>query len=268
MKGQNQRGIIFVLAIIMLASTVLCFSVFVRAEEKTSVVFRIEGDTECFYSGVEEIESGSSLKSLISGVNAKASLQILGIETDYITSIKGVSAGKYGGWDGWLYLVNGEMPVESIANIKLYDGDEVIFFYGDTFGAGFQFPELEFIDGKISFYSMDTEYDASYNPVIKKNAIVGASVSIFNASGKEYKYVTDENGFIDADASLLTEGKYTYKIEKYSSSGLPLLLRSEEDAHYVIEGSPETSDNSVILCAVVIAVISAASVSYCSKKRI
>ena len=48
MKGQNQRGIIFVLAIIMLASTVLCFSVFVRAEEKASVVFRIEGDAECF----------------------------------------------------------------------------------------------------------------------------------------------------------------------------------------------------------------------------
>ena len=45
MKGQNQRGIIFVLAIIMLASTVLCFSVFVRAEEKASVVFRIEGRT-------------------------------------------------------------------------------------------------------------------------------------------------------------------------------------------------------------------------------
>ena len=256
MKRQNKKSIISVIAIIMLVSITVCFSLAVSSEEKAKVSLRIEGDTECLYRTIEEVAAGSTLKALLEAVNTKASLQMVGLETNYITSIKGLSAGKYGGWDGWLYSVNGVVPTDSISDIKLKSGDEVVLFYGDPYGAGFQYPELEISDGSILIYSMDTEYDAAYNPIVKKKAVASASVSIFDPSGKEYKYVTNESGVIAVDSALLKPGTYTYKIEKYAQNGLPLLLRVKEGASYTVSSSPATSDVSVV-----VAVISAISLS-------
>ncbi|MBO4971788.1 MAG: DUF4430 domain-containing protein [Clostridia bacterium] len=256
MKRQNKKSIISVIAIIMLVSITVCFSFAVSSEEKAKVSLRIEGDTECLYSTTEEVAAGSTLKALLEAVNTKASLQMVGLETNYITSIKGLSAAKYGGWDGWLYSVNGVVPTDSISDIKLKSGDEVVLFYGDPYGVGFQYPELEISDGSILVYSMDTEYDAAYNPIVKKKAVASASVSIFDPSGKEYKYVTNENGVIAVDSALLKPGTYTYKIEKYAQNGLPLVLRVKEGASYTVSSSPATSDVSVV-----VAVISAISLS-------
>jgi len=267
MRRQNKKRITYALAVIMLVSLITCMCAGVSADGNAKVSFRIEGDKECIYSGIEEIADGSTLKTLLEAVNTKASLEMVGLETNYVTSVKGISSAKYGGWDGWLYLVNGVVPADAIQDCKLKDGDEVVFFFGDPYGVGFQFPEIEIVGGKIALYSMDTEYDASYNPIVKKKAVASASVSIFDASGKEYKYVTDENGEIAVDEALLKPGSYKYKIEKYAANGLPLVLRSAEGASYTVESSPDTSDASALVMLLAIASFSALALLCVRKNR-
>jgi len=266
MKKQNKKCITFIITCVVLATLISCLSSGAYADGKASVSLRIEGDTSCIYYSAEEIVPGSSLKSLLTSVNEKAALGMVGLETDYITSVKGISSAKYGGWDGWLYLINGTVPSESISDCKLNEGDEIVLFFGDPYGVGFQFPEIEITDDGISFYSMDTEYDASFNPIVKKKSVVSASVSIFDANGKEHKYITDENGRINADASLLKAGTYSYSIEKYAANGLPLVLRSEAGASYTVEESPDTSDEFVFFA--VLALLSGAISTISFRKRI
>ena len=48
----------------------------------------------------------------------------------YIKSIAGQEEASLGGWDGWMYKVNGEAPQVGASDYKLKDGDELQFYYG------------------------------------------------------------------------------------------------------------------------------------------
>lgn len=269
MKGQNKNCMIAkrAIAVIMLTVLTFCMAALVFADGKASVSLRIEGDASCLYYENEEIVAGSTLKDLLSAVNAKTSLNIVGIDANYITSIGGIDGGKYKGWDGWLYSVNGVIPSVGIDQTTLKDGDVVVMFYGDPYGVGMQFPEIEVKSGKLVFYSMDTEYDpVTYAPSVKKNPVASANVSLYDATGKKYDYVTDENGEIVPDALFLKEGTYKYSISKVSDNGIPLVLRSASDATYKVEATVETSDMSLIFVFAAIVAVSFAGVAV-RKKR-
>ena len=47
----------------------------------------------------------------------------------YIQSIDGLAAGSLGGWDGWMYSVNGVSPNVGLGAFELNDGDEVVVYY-------------------------------------------------------------------------------------------------------------------------------------------
>ena len=136
----------------------------VAAEGSTiKVSLRIEGISgNIFYDTVETSAEDASLKSLLADVaESDKKLDIVGLENNYITSIAGETAGKFGGWDGWLYSVNGEIPPVTVEQCTLKDGDVVVLFYGDPYGAGMQFPMVDSSkvnEGVISFKSNDTVY--------------------------------------------------------------------------------------------------------------
>lgn len=47
----------------------------------------------------------------------------------YVTSIAGQAAGTFGGWDGWMYSVNGVMPDVGAGDYMIQPGDQVHFYY-------------------------------------------------------------------------------------------------------------------------------------------
>ena len=215
----------------------------VAAEGSTiKVSLRIEGISgNIFYDTVETSAEDASLKSLLALVaESNKKLEIVGLENNYITSIAGETAGKFGGWDGWLYSVNGEIPPVTVEQCTLKEGDVVVLFYGDPYGAGMQFPIVDSSkvnEGVISFKSNDTVY-VDNEPVVSENPIVGASVSFLGKT-----YTTDEKGEIHIDKADLKNGEFTLAIEKKNDAGMPLVLRLASDFTVKISGIEENAES-------------------------
>ena len=140
----------------------------------------------------------------------------------YISAIEDDVAGTFGGWDGWLYRVNGVEPSVGMSDYEVSDGDLVVIYYGDPYGVGMQYPEATLEGNTVTFISNDAVYDESYNVTYTQNPVVGATVT-----WNESTYVTDENGCItlsDEDAANVPDEKYR-SIEKTAENGCPLVLR-------------------------------------------
>lgn len=205
------------------------------AEEGTESVsynvdVRIEGISECLYCESVEISSGEGLTAadVLAYVDeADDTLTITGLEDSYITDVNGDSAGVFGGWDGWLYMVNGEEAVVGIGDYQISDGDSILLYFGDPYGAGMQFPIMNYDEAAetLTFTSLDTGYDENWNPVVSENPISGMDVVIDGGTS----YVTDENGQVDI--SGLASGSYSISWSRYDESGLPTVLRSAPDVY-------------------------------------
>ncbi len=139
----------------------------------------------------------------------------------YLKTVNDVTAGKFGGYDGWMYRVNGVEPSVSMGNYEVQPKDIVEIYYGDPYGDnGFQFPEVVYEDGMLMVYSMDKVYDENYNESIVRNPVVDALVRV---DWDVIEDRTDENGQIYT-SDLLTPGEHTLYIEKYDDRGCPLVL--------------------------------------------
>lgn len=155
----------------------------------------------------------------------------------YITDINGDAAATFGGWDGWLYTVNGLEAAVGINGVYLNDGDSVLFYYGDPYGVGMQYPVIdttEIDSGVIRFISNDTTYDGDWNPIVTANPVIGMTVVIGDAT-----FTTNEEGKIVFDNELLPADKYSISIDKKAENGLPLVLRFAPDAEIDIPELPE-----------------------------
>lgn len=51
----------------------------------------------------------------------------------YVSAVAGLAEGADGGWSGWTYKVNGEMPMDGIGDHKLSGGDLVSVMYTRDF---------------------------------------------------------------------------------------------------------------------------------------
>ena len=224
-------------------------AVFAAASGQMSVNVRIEGINTCLYYKTVKIPYTDTLtlKDALTYVdNQESGLTISGMDGGYITSINGESAGKFGGWDGWLFMVNGIEPAVGIDAYTLKDGDKVVLYYGDPYGVGMQFPEADISkisDGIIKFTSADTTYDADYNPTVTVNPVKGATVTWYDGN-TSYTYTTDNNGEIKIQNDQLTAGSHKIQIDKKDASGLPLVLRFANDFTVEIKSGNSGGQNS------------------------
>jgi LPXTG-motif cell wall-anchored protein len=204
------------------------------ADKTISITLRIEGiEQNLFYGTVEVPYSDSlTLQQALTYIDTQEdSIAITGLDTDYITDINGEASGTFGGWDGWLYKVNGLEPTVAISGMELVEGDSILLYYGDPYGVGMQFPKVDtskLSEGVITFTSSDTTYDANYNPVVKVNPVKGATVTWSNGDTAT-EYVTNEKGSITIDTDQLTKGSHTVQITKTGKSKQPLVLRFAPD---------------------------------------
>ena len=203
------------------------------------VTLRVEGTEGNLFYGEITLDSAEEVTAadiIDKAAEENESLTVEGASVGYITSVNGVAGGVFGGWDGWLYRVNGLEPSVGVNEYAVSDGDSIVLYYGDPFGVGMQYPELDTSDianGVISVYSSDTVYDENWNATTVNNPVSGA---VLTFDGTEY--TTDEEGKVTVDASLLTAGKHSVQIEKTAENGCPLVLRFAPDAVVEIADEP------------------------------
>lgn len=202
------------------------------ADENSDVTVRIEGINECFYYGTYELSESKTVADVLSSIDeADDSISITGISDGYITAVNDDKAAHFGGWDGWLYLVNDVEPTVSVSEYTVKGGDSIVLYYGDPYGVGMQRPVAdtsEISKGIIKFTSKDAEYDADYNVTYNVNPVADMTVT-WESDGKTTEIVTDENGQITVPSDFLTKGSHKLSVSKVSESGIPLVLRLAPD---------------------------------------
>lgn len=255
MNKITKKAISILTTFIFLVS-ISVISVFAVPSQTMSINFRIEGiNSNMFYKTIS-VPYNTSMLTLQAALKyideQESSIVITGVDAAYITDINGDTAGKFGGWDGWLFTVNGVEVSAGIDGCILHDNDSVVLYYGDPYGVGMQYPVADtskIADGIIKFTSSDTTYDANYNPTVTVNPVAGATVT-WNYENASATYTTDANGEIKIDSAQLTAGSHTVQIAKTSSTGLPLVLRCTPDYSVNVAATTiktETNENQSIL---------------------
>lgn len=225
------------------------------AAPSMTITLRVEGTGANLFYKTEAVPYTDSLtlqQALLYIDQQESGLTITGLNSGYIASVNGENAGKFGGWDGWNYSVNGIVPSVGIDSCALKDGDSVVLFYGDPYGVGMQVPVADtskLTDGVIKFVSSDTSY-ATGSPVVTVNPVAGAKVT-WHYGNTSAVYVTDKNGEIKIDAAQLTAGAHGVQIAKTNDAGLPLVLRFAPDYTITVTQSATTTTATAVLTAAV-----------------
>lgn len=130
----------------------------------------------------------------------------------FITSIGGESQGKFGGYDGWLYLINGIDPGATMSDVQIKNGDSIIVYYGD-WG----------IKPLIITVPSQVQKGQQFEVIVK--SIDGTIVSNADVviSGERFK--TDDSG--KAAITLNNAGTFEVYAEKNDVDGKPELIRSD-----------------------------------------
>ncbi|MGI6169974.1 MAG: PQQ-binding-like beta-propeller repeat protein [Christensenellales bacterium] len=248
----NKRIVSFLIAICMLL--MLMPGLTALAEATMSITLRIEGISETLYYETRDIPYAGTLtvqQALVYLDSQEDSLTIVGADSGYVTAVNGEAAGTFGGFDGWMYQVNGAEATTGIDAAYLNAGDTILLYYGDPFNVGMQFPQVDASrlnsDGILKFTSQDTTYDSEWNPTVTTNPIVGATVTWYDTAGDVCAtYVTDANGEVVIEQPCLTVGSHRIQIEKYEETAgqqLPVVARLASD-FYVVVGDADGEEIS------------------------
>ena len=242
MKRSKKSIAIFLAMTVMLLCTALLPAL---AQESTTmnVTLRIEGVTGNVFYKTASIPYTNTLTlkdALLYFDTQDDTLTISGMDIGYVSAVNTESAGKFGGYDGWLYRVNGEEPSAGIETLLLKDNDSVVLFYGDPFGVGMQFPVAdtrEIDKGIIRFTSEDTTYDAEYNPTVTVNPVASMQV-VWSYGNQTATYTTDKDGKITVNPAHLTVGEHKVQVSKTNDAGIPLVLRFAADYTITVTATP------------------------------
>lgn len=232
------------LSILLTALLLLsCIPVFAFASDDITVKLRIEGLDACLFYDDVSVDAGATAYDVLAAADsASDDLTVDASVSDYgsiyVSSINGIKAGTYTekGWDGWQYHVNGADPYVAMDQCIVADGDDVVIFYSDEWGAtGFVYPTVSVKEGKVSFSCIVTTYDENWNPVSSEQAITGYTLTWGYGKGKTREFQPDENGVCAIPAFYYTNGEHSLQISKNAENGLPTVLRYAPDFTITVE---------------------------------
>lgn len=212
------------------------------AADKTTVSVRIEGISECLYYGAVTLD-GSQVTAkdvLLALGQQEAGLTIEGLDQGYISAVNQETAGTFGGWDGWSFMINSEIAMAGIADTQLSHGDSLVLFYGDY---PTQVPIVDtsrLSSGQLRFTSKDRVFANDGSSTVQINPIVGATVTWYDKDDQPHTFTTNDQGAITIPKELLTEGKHRIQIEKGKgvegkSGQVPVVVRLPQN--YTVKAS-------------------------------
>ena len=236
-----KKSLSIFLATLMIFAVLSCSAS--ALERKTEIHVQVEGITKTLFDDSIKISKKATVLDALSATG----LDLVVTDSEYgkyITSIEGEAAGTFGGWDGWLYELNGVELSVSVDQAEIGDSFNLLAYYGDPYGVGMQYPvaNQRVSEGYITFTSTDTvtNWDTGES-VTSENPVVGATVTFDDGT----VLTTDSEGKIYLTEELMQKGVHFYKIEKYAENGLPVVLRTE-GWYAVNPGAPEGAVLNII----------------------
>ncbi len=106
----------------------------IRVDVSNAISYDAERFGELFPDGgslldvTSEIQDGDTVMSMLKRELEESNI-ILNVSQSYIKGIGGLTEGMCGATSGWLYLVNGEFPMEAADKLSVNDGDTLVFAY-------------------------------------------------------------------------------------------------------------------------------------------
>ncbi len=157
-----------------------------------------------------------------------------------LASIGGEDYGQFGGSDGWMYRINGEMPMLGVDSQTISDGDEVLIYYGDYSGTLFPeytvTPENPKAKSDIYIKVTSTYYDWDKN----KDVTVNIEDAVVKFGKKEY--LTGSDGVATID-DITAKGTYKVTIFKEQTGSYPAIVRVPE-FEVVVASAPSSGDRN------------------------
>ncbi len=162
---------------------------------------------------------------------ADDTLEITGIDEGYITTVNGLTAGTFGGYDGWMYAVKYytaledgtigmsiDVPMVGVGDYKIEDSCVIVLYYGDY---GIPFAETDVDEnGMINLVTYTPVYAEDYSVSEFTKAPLAEGTFTFvpvttdeegnEVLGEAIVFTADENGVttLSADMKELDEGVY------------------------------------------------------------
>lgn len=236
--GKIRKIILFTLMVLIVSAFISPFAM-AKNSNTITVSLRIEGiEKSIYYNKAVNIAVGSTVEDMIKKVNdSDGAPEIIVTNSSYgayVSEIDGLAEFDYGEMSGWNYRINDVEPSFGISLCKLNDRDSIVYFYGDPYGAGMQYPQTDFSklfsNGIIRFYSIDTTYDEWWIPRSMVKPVAGAKVTF-----RWDTYITNDNGEIRVTDKTGLSGFRSLKIERYDeTNGIPTVLRYAPDFNLYI----------------------------------
>ncbi|WP_025689636.1 DUF4430 domain-containing protein, partial [Paenibacillus zanthoxyli] len=151
---------------------------------------------------------------------------------DYVTSIQGISAGKYGSYDGWMYAVirNGQYADANtgMAGFALQNSDQVLIYYtGSDTGLvdSVTFSPVNPKPGEAFTATVMKKASANVNGSYELVTVPAGNVQI-NIGGETVS--TDNQGVASfSSKAVQSSGTYTVTITGHQSGAAPSIVRAK-----------------------------------------
>ena len=192
--------------------------------ETPEVQLRIEGAEKTLLEAIVELDENDTALTVLERALAAAKLTCTVKDSQYggkyVSEIAGETEATIGGYDGWLYYVNGVAPTDTMDVHALADGDVLLLVYGN-------YDILNAIvtssrKGAAAYVTAEvTTYDAEGNATTTVQPVAGVTVAV---EGGE-TYVTDEKGVAALNETDSAKEAVTVSVSKYAENKLPLIIR-------------------------------------------
>lgn len=223
------------LVCLMLAGAV---SVSVTADNDTLLVsagdvsfdVRVEGiKGNLLYKKGESAAAGTvlldALKALLDG--EKIAYQ----EADgYVSKIGEDAAATFGGWDGWVYYINGAEASVGMNDYVIQNGDSFVVCYADPYGdPATLFPQVSAErDAKgivtLVVSASVASFDENWNMSVEIRPVADATVTVDGTALK-----SGADGRVRLGAEDSKKDKVTVQLDKTAENGKPLVVRLAAD---------------------------------------
>ncbi|MBR5391108.1 MAG: S-layer homology domain-containing protein [Clostridia bacterium] len=226
--------------IALLLSLMMAASLCVFAEGETpataqpaEITLRVEGVAANVYYGSVALQEGDSILTVLCRAldEKKITYEVQdGDYGKYLAAVGEDAAAKFGGWDGWVYYVNGVEGAVGIDACKPEAGDSILVCYTDAYGnPPTLMPALTAARAKtgivtltaaaqVAVYAEDWSVSYVTTPAADAKLIVDGT-----------EYVTDAQGRAVLSAEDSAKEQIAVQIEHFAENGKPLVIRFAPD---------------------------------------
>lgn len=198
----------------------------VTAAAGNSVTVRVEGVDGNVVCAAVDIGDQSTVLEVLEKALTAAGVEYVVKDSayggKYVSAIGEDAESSFGGYDGWMYYVDGVSPMYTVDAYVLKGGEEVLLAYADMSAL---LPILTVSRDSAGIVTVTvtadvTTYDENWNASVSRDPVAGVTLTV---DGVEY--VTDETGSAVLSADASAKAQVTVQAEKKAESGVPQVIR-------------------------------------------